>query len=138
MSMAASILVAAPQPGQPEVFALRVRALDANGDMTFGRGSGNFLIDSPAAVGQCAQTRLLLKQGEWWLDTTAGLPWDTKVLGYRTSSTRDNAIKTIILGTPGVTAIQSYSSAFDANTREFTVATTIATQYGVTTVTTTV
>jgi hypothetical protein len=117
---------------------MRVRALDASGDMTFGRGSGNFLVDSPAAVGQCVATRLLLKQGEWWLDTTAGMPWDAKVLGYRTSATRDGAIKQIILSTPGVTAIQSYSSNFDPDTREFTVVTTITTQYGTTTVRTTV
>jgi hypothetical protein len=117
---------------------LRVRALDASGDYTFGRGAGNFLVDSPATVGQCVQTRLNLKQGEWFLDRTAGTPWDTQVLGYGTSALRDNAIKAVVLGTPGVTAIDAYSSNFDAATRMFTVSMTIITQYGTTTVATTI
>ena len=117
---------------------MRVRALDENGDYTFGRGAGNFLVNSPAAVAQCVKTRLGLKQGEWFLDTAAGTPWDTQVLGYGTAALRDNAIKNVVLGTPGVTSIDAYSSTFDPATRAFTVQMTISTQYGATTVATTV
>ena len=117
---------------------MRVRALDANGDMTFGRGAGNFLVDSPEAVAQCVKTRLNLNQGEWWLDTTAGVAWDTQVLGTGTAQLRDIAIKEAVLGTPGVLSIDAYSSVVDPDTRVFTVSMNVTTQYGSTTVTTTV
>ena len=117
---------------------MRVRALDADGDMTFGRGNGNFLADSPAAVAQCVVTRLLLKQGEWYLDTTAGTPWSTQILGAGTAATRDVAIKQIVLGTQGMVSIDSYSSTLDPVTRAFTVTMDVTTQYGATTITTTV
>jgi len=115
---------------------MRYRALDANGDYTFGRGQGNFLINSPACVAQAVQTALLLKQGEWFLDTTVGVPYDTKVLGYGTSSTYDLTIREAILNVEGVTAITSYSSSRDPKTRRLTINATISTKYGATTIST--
>lgn len=116
---------------------MRVRALDADGDMTFGRGAGNFLVDSPAAVAQCAKTRIGLKQGEWWLDATAGLAWD-QILGTGTAALRDLAIKEVVLGTPGMQSIDTYSSNVNPITRAFPVFMNVTTQYGETTITTTV
>jgi hypothetical protein len=106
--------------------------------MTFGRGTGNFLADTPAAVAQCAKTRLGLIQGEWYLDRTAGTPWNTKVLGTGTAATRDVAIKQIVLGTQGMVSIDAYSSTLNPITRAFTVTMDVTTQYGTTTITTTV
>jgi hypothetical protein len=117
---------------------MRVRALDENGDMTFGRGSGNFLANTPAAVAQCIVTRLGLIQGEWYLDKTAGTPWSTKVMGAGTAPTRDIAIKQAVLGTPGMVSIDAYSSILDPITRKFTVTMDVTTQYGATTVSTAV
>jgi hypothetical protein len=117
---------------------MRVRALDETGDMTFGRGSGNFLVDTPAAVAQCAKTRLGLIQGEWYLDKTAGTPWNTKVLGTGTAATRDIAVKQVVLGTPGMLSIDTYSSTIDPVTRKFSVNMDVTTQYGTTTISTTV
>jgi hypothetical protein len=117
---------------------MRVRALDADGDMTFGRGSGNFLVDTPAAVAQCIVTRLALRQGEWWLDPTAGVAWDTQILGTGTATLRDLAIKEAVLGTPGVLSIDAYASVVDPATRAMSVQMTMTTKYGSTTVTTTV
>jgi hypothetical protein len=109
--------------------------MDANGDMTFGSSQQNFLVNSPEAVGQLVLTRLKLIQGEWFLDTTAGVPWKTQILGRNTGSTYDQAIKACILGTPGVTSIASYSSSLV--NRKLTVTATINTAYGLTTITTT-
>lgn len=109
---------------------MRVRALDQNGDMTFGSGSANFLVNSPQAVLQCVLTALRLWQGEWFLDTTAGVPWSTQVLGMNTQSLYDNAIQTAIRGVQGVTAITSYSSSLNATTRELSVEAEISTAYG--------
>lgn len=112
---------------------MRYRPLDADGDYTIGKP---FLVDSPQCVAQALLTRLRLWRGEFFLDTTDGTPYLTDVLGKRTGNP-DAAIKQRILGTPNVTAITSYSSGFDGDSRVFTVSCTISTAFGETTVTTT-
>ncbi len=114
---------------------MRYRTLDANGDYTFGQNGANFLIDSSAAVAQAIQTRLLLQVGEWFLDQTAGTPYSTDILGAGTESTRDLAVQTVILETQGVTEIVDYASYLNPSTRLFTVAATVNTLYGQTTIT---
>lgn len=109
---------------------MRVRAQDANGDMTYGQGSANFLVNSPGAVVQCVLSDLQLWQGSWYLDTTAGTPWPTDVLGFDTTSLYDNAIRTVILAGQGVTGITSYSSSLNKTTRLLTIEVEIATAYG--------
>lgn len=109
---------------------MRVRAMDANGDMTFGRGSQNFLINTPAAVAQTVLTRLKLNLGDWYLNLTDGTPWQTQVLGTGTQNTYDLAIRTRILNTVGVTGIVSYSSSRNPVTRSLTVNAVIDTAYG--------
>lgn len=89
---------------------IRYRALDTNGDMTFGRGNLNFLIDSSDAVAQAIQTRLRLWTGEWFLDSTVGTPWMTQIIGRNTTKLYDRAIKDRVLGTRGVSQISDYSS----------------------------
>jgi len=61
---------------------MKYRRLDVNGDMSFGAGVSNFLINSPEAVAQAVMTRLKLFQGEWFIDTEIGVPYNTKVLGF--------------------------------------------------------
>lgn len=89
---------------------MRVRALSPTGDYTFGNGVQNYLVNSPQAVAQCVLTALKLFLGEWFLNTGAGVPWLTEIIGFNTASTRDTAIKNAILGVQGVTGIVNYSS----------------------------
>ena len=118
---------------------MRVRALDpVTGDMTWGRGQANFLVNSPAAVGQIVKTRLGLWVGDWFLNITEGTPYRTAVLGFRTDATRDPAMRARILGTNGVTAIATYASQLQRSTRAYTVQATITTAYGETLVSTSV
>ena len=114
---------------------MRYRTLSPTGDYTWGENGSNFLVDSPAAVAQAIQTRLKLISGEWFLDQTAGTPYNTEILGAGTQSTRDLAIQTVILETQGVTEIADYASYLDPSTRQFTVAAVVNTQYGQTTIT---
>lgn len=107
---------------------MRYRALTATGDMTFGAGQANFLIDSPEAVAQAVQTRLRLLRREWFLDTSEGTPYADEVMGTNTAATRDQAIRKRILGTQGVTGIVKYASQVVG--REFHVQATISTRYG--------
>lgn len=113
---------------------MRYRTLDANGDYTWGQAGQNFLVNSPAAVAQAISTRLKLIAGEWFLDQTAGTPYD-QILGAGTESTRDLAVQTVILETQGVNEIIYYASYLDPSTRQFTVAATVNTQFGQTTIT---
>jgi hypothetical protein len=107
---------------------MRYRALSAEGDYTFGQGNANFLINVPAAVGQAARTRLLLITDEWFLDFTEGTPWGTQILGSNTQATRDLAIKSRLLGTPGLTQIARYASTVEA--RKFIPEAVLDTVYG--------
>lgn len=109
---------------------MRYRALDANGDFVFGHGAADFLVNSPDAVAQLVKTRLALLLGEWFLDTTDGMPWATKVLGAGTMATYNAAIRERILGTDGVVSIVSYSSSVDPITRALSVTVTLDTIYG--------
>lgn len=111
---------------------MRYRALSADGDYTFGNSQANFLVDSPEAVAQAVLTRLRLSRGEWFLDITEGMPWGTDVLGVDTATTRDAAVRDIILGTEGVTELVTYASQVEG--RSFSVQATINTRYGETTV----
>jgi hypothetical protein len=110
---------------------MRYRRLDPNGDYSFGRQLSDFHINVPAAPAQAAMTRLMLYEGEWFLDTSDGTKWNTAVLGVNTRSTRDLELKDRVLGTPNVTSIPLYSSTTDPNARAFTAAMTIETTYGV-------
>src|SRR5260363_151880 len=53
---------------------MRYRRLDAAGDYAFGRGLSDFEQDTPEAVAQAVKTRLALRFGEWFLDTSDGRP----------------------------------------------------------------
>jgi hypothetical protein len=108
---------------------MRVRAQTASGDMTFGQGSANFLVNSPEMVAQLIKTRLGMNLGEWFLDVTDGTPWLTQVLGAHTQDTRDQAVRSRILGTPGVVKIVSYSSTVVG--RSFSILASVMTQFGV-------
>jgi hypothetical protein len=111
---------------------MRYRRLDANGDYVFGHGLTDFWIDTPETVAQAAQTRLQLKLGEWFNDTSDGTDWNTKILGKGTTGTRDVELKSRITGTPGLNipnGIDSYASNLSV-TRQFIVTVTLNTIYG--------
>lgn len=109
------------------------RKLDINGDYTFGLNKGNFLIDTPEAVAQAVKTRLLLIQGEWFLDITAGTPYNAKILGAGRVATFSSALRQVIIETKGVTNIIKFSAFFNAATRKASINATINTLYGIVT-----
>lgn len=108
---------------------MRYRALTPNGDSTIFSGNTQFLVNSPQCVAQAVLTRLRLWQGQWFLDSSVGVPYTTQVLGFGTSASRDVVIQTAIINTPGVNQILSYSSSLD-NKRLFHVSVIFNTIYG--------
>jgi hypothetical protein len=107
---------------------MRYRSLSDSDDYVFGQGSTEFLVNTPAVVAQAIKTRLLLAQGEWFLDVFEGTPYSTQILGEN-KQIYDQAIRDRILNTPGVQSIDLYSSSLDAN-RRLTVSCTVTTIYG--------
>lgn len=112
---------------------MRYRRLSDDGDYTFGQGNLNFLVDSPETVAQHVKTRLLLLFGEWFLDDQDGTPYATQVLGAHTRATYDQAIRTRVLDTEGVTEITAYSSTENTVDRSLAITMTINTVFGATT-----
>lgn len=112
---------------------MRYRTLSSSGDMQFGGGIANFYINQPEAVAQAVMTRLKLFQGEWFIDTSTGVPYMTKILGFGNIPTYDLIIKNTILETLGVNGIMDYFSYIDSN-RNLSIEATIDTIYGQTTV----
>jgi hypothetical protein len=109
---------------------MRVRPLSPTGDYTIGQP---WLVNSPQAVAQVIRSRLKLFREEWFLDITDGTPWFTDVLGERYKTSPDAAIKSRILGTPGVSSIVTYSSVFSGSPlRTLTIKATVQTIYSVT------
>lgn len=100
---------------------MRYRKLDDNNDYVFGHGSEDYLVDTPQTVAQAIFTALRLLLGEWFLDTTVGVPWLTQVVGRNKKDSYDQIIKSTIRGVQGVVDIGTYSSTLDATTRMLTV-----------------
>lgn len=107
-----------------------VRRLDGNHDMTFGHGIADMAVDSESCA-QRVKTRLLLLQGEWFLDMDAGVPWIQQITVKPANLPfAESVIKRTILETDGVSEIRKFGMALDRNTRKLTISATVATIYG--------
>lgn len=80
---------------------------------------GNIAMVTDAhAIGQHVRQRLGAYRGEWFLDTTAGLPWLNDILGkVYDPAIAEALVKAEILDTEGVTEITSFSVGFDRRAR---------------------
>lgn len=115
---------------------MRQRAFLPDGDYSFGTALP-FLVNTPLCVAQAIMTRLRLETGEWFLDLADGTDYLGEILGYGTQASRDLAIRTRILDTPGVNAISEYISIVNKD-RSMAVIATVDTIYGSVDITTTV
>lgn len=109
---------------------MRYRKLDKTGDMNFGNQQADFYRDQPEAVAQAVLTRLRLWVGEWFLDTTEGTPYQQAMLGAHKSKTIEPAVRARILGTDGVTDIESLSLTIDPDSRKASISAVINTAFG--------
>src|SRR5690606_38690821 len=73
-------------------------------------------------VEQRLRCNLKLFLGEFFLDQSVGTPWRQVIFEKATPpETIAAAIKSVILATPGVVQLRSYSQSIDARTRELSV-----------------
>ncbi len=109
---------------------MRYRKLTSDGDYTFGNDQLDFWRDTPEAVGQSVETRILLWLGEWFLDTEEGTPFMQGILGKYSQANADATIQDRVLATEGVVSIQNYESEIDADNRIMSVQFDLNTIYG--------
>lgn len=110
---------------------MRYRKLSLTGDMQFGSGLKNFLINSPETVAQAVVTTLKLWLGEWYLNLNDGTPYPEGVIGKHSQATADQTLISQIQGVQGVRSLTNWVSTIDPNTRTYTsVGATLDTIYG--------
>ena len=113
---------------------MRYRKQDEMGDYSFGAGLNDFHIDNAEAIAQAIETRLKLWVGEWFADTSDGTGWSQAILGKQSKNLYELTLRQRVLETYGVTAIESFQSSLDRETRRLTVSMNVNTFYGQTTV----
>lgn len=109
---------------------MRDLMLDVVGDLEI-VGGDLPLVDGADQTAQRLRTRLRLIQGEWFLDTEAGLPWFTDILGKNMDMNRTEALlRREILAVPGVLEISAFVLEFDPRSRALSLAFTARTTEG--------
>lgn len=70
------------------------------------------------AIGQHGRQRLMTFSGEWFLDTAAGVPWLSEILGRQYNpALAESVVKAEMLATHGVTGVDDFSISFTRGTR---------------------
>jgi len=109
---------------------MRYRKLDDQGDYTIGQGKNNFFQDEPMVVGQAIHTKLGLLEGEWFLDTTLGVPYSKKLLGKSKLDSHYLSVQETILRTKGVIDIDHFYSTVLVDSSQAMVFCSVNTRYG--------
>ncbi len=102
--------------------------LGPNRDLTAGIVTG---VDE---IIQRLVTRLNRELGEWFLNTSVGLPWyqdGNGLLGSRDKQNLNLLIRRETLQTAGINRIVKFNSIFDTTTRQFTIHMHLVTEQGV-------
>ena len=79
------------------------------------------LVNGNAEIVQRIKTRLQWLTGEWFLDTTKGLPWMQEILGDKNTNNAVMLIRDQITGTSGVDRVSTINVRFDAQKRELSI-----------------
>lgn len=107
---------------------MRVRALDADDDWSFGKGNQNYLKDADA-LAQSVKTRLRQWRNNCFFAMDEGVDYANE-LDIGTQLALDQDIKRTILQTSGVLRISEYTSTLDTTTRELAIEAHLDTIYG--------
>lgn len=105
---------------------MKIRAIDDDGDFTFGKGKANYKTEKDAIV-QNVITRLRSWKGDCFYATAEGVDYNN-FLSVGTKSFLDSDIKRVILQSEGILSLQDFSS--EVEDREYTCKVTLLTIYG--------
>lgn len=98
---------------------MRVRAIDANHDFTFGTGYNNYAVNQNAVI-EVINTRLNSFLGDCFFDLSAGIDW-FNLLGGKDQISLNLAITAVILNTQNVVALAQLTANLVRTTRAFSV-----------------
>lgn len=88
--------------------------LSSDGDLVFTNSSVDVTASRADSITQRLKIKLRTFLGEWFLDTSYGVPYFQDIFGKgRKKSTIDSIIQKAIIEEEGVEAIISYSSTFE-------------------------
>lgn len=80
------------------------------------------LVTGIEAIRQELVVRLRWFRGEWFLDRRTGVPWFQRIIGHRTAlRIVEQIIRNVILSTPGIEAITTFTLAHDNAERRITI-----------------
>ena len=89
------------------------------------------IVSEKDRVRQHLKIRLWFFLKEWFLDTTAGVPFFEEILVKAPNITRiENILKVVILDTPDVSEITKFDVAYDSALRKFSLDFGVTTTYG--------
>jgi len=90
----------------------------ASNDLRLAADGNIATVTGALAVGQHVRQRLMTFQNEWFLDTAAGVPWLTEIMGRTYDAALAEAVvKAEILDTDGITEITTFSIGFNRGVR---------------------
>ncbi|MDO9417043.1 hypothetical protein [Pararhizobium sp.] len=90
----------------------------ATNDLYLATDGNLAMVTGALAVGQHVRQRLSTFEGEWFLDTTAGVPWLNEILGRGYDpALAESVVKAEILDTDAVTEITTFSVGFNRASR---------------------
>ena len=107
-------------------------ALNASNDLELDELTGTIkMVSDGDEVCQQVRTRLLFYLGEWFLDTSVGIPYFQEVFTKPAIiSLVESRLKDEIISTPGVLSLDSFATNFNSTTRALTVSFSATTIYG--------
>jgi len=75
-------------------------------------------VDGDDATIQRIRQKYLLWQGEWFLDTNAGVPW-LQILGQKPDpQLLTTLLRTVVADDPGISEIESFEFEYEGSTRK--------------------
>ncbi len=104
-----------------------IRALDADGDWTFGQGAQNYL-GGQSAVALAIKTRLYMFQNDCFFDMDGWIDW-FNLLGSDNTAALLFSIRSIISDTQGVNSVTFLNSTRDEN-RNLNISYSVTTVFG--------
>jgi len=103
----------------------------ATGDIDFSTKEPTLITDVATAVRQRLHIRLNTFEGEWFYDSSVGVPYFQDILGQQFSqSIIDNTLRRTIIETEDVIELTEYSSSFDRMSRTYNLSFTVTTSTG--------
>lgn len=92
-------------------------ALDTNGDLLVNLGK-TVILQGAQAIAQNLYSKLRIFLGEWFLDTSVGVPYLSVVYVKNPSlAVITQFFSGLVLGTPGITGLRSINVTLDGSTR---------------------